>query len=343
MRPRFVLTLFALAVLCAAGALWAGGLRTETSQAVLEGARVLPDLRDRLDRIVRVEVQQADGGYALEERGDGWVAASEHGYPVETERVNRLLVSLANLEKIEPKTADPERFKRLAVGNPEQDPQARLVRLETAEGDAVAELIVGRQRHIRTGRADSGTYVRRPDGDQAWLAAGLADLSDDIYPWLRTDVINVAPGDIRRIEVSRVDGGRLLAVRPERGAPAMAIGSVPEGAQLDVGKVRKLGSLLSDIKFDRVDPAETFQPDRRVAQTVVRTFDGLTLTIDVLRRDERYWLTFEVAASGDANPEAADRAKALSHRIEGWTYQVANYVAERLIRTRDDLLVDAGG
>lgn len=340
MRPRFVLALFAVAAVSALAAALTGGLRTETAEVVLEGERVLPDLRGQLDRVQRIRVETGGGGYVLARGGDGWVAASAHGYPVESERVNRLLVSLANLEKIEPKTADPERFARLAVGDPEADPKARHVRLLDADGAPVAELIVGRQRHALTGRADAGTYVRRPDGERAWLAAGLADLSDDVYPWLRREVVDVAPGAIRRIEVTRVDGKRLVAVRPERDAPALAIADVPEGRQLDVAKVRKLGALLSQIKFDAVDPAEGFRPDQRLARTVVRTFDGLKLTVDVMRRGERFWLGLEadVDARAPDPSAAAERAEALAARVHGWRYQVADYVAERLLQTQADVL-----
>ncbi len=226
------------------------------------------------------------------------------------------------------------------MGDPETDPTARLVRLLDADGAPVAELIVGRQRHALTGRADAGTYVRRPGGERAWLAAGLADLSDDVYPWLRREVVDVAPGAIRRIEVTRVDGKRLVAVRPERDAPALAIADVPKGRQLDVAKVRKLGALLSQIKFDAVDPADGFRPDQRLAQTVVRTFDGLKVTVDVMRRGERFWLGLkaDVDEQVPKTSTAAERAEALAARVHGWRYQVADYVAERLLQTQADVL-----
>jgi hypothetical protein len=346
MSPRLVLALVAIAVLSAGGALVAERLRPEPAAAVLSGEPILPELRAQLSAVQRIRVRVGDGGYVLARAGDGdgWVAASAHGYPVKPERVNRLLVGLANLERIEPKTADPARFARLSVGDPERDPTARLVRLTDAEGAVLAELIVGRQRHGLTGRADAGTYVRRPDGTRAWLAAGLADLSDGIYPWLQTLVIDVDPGAIRRIEITHAEGGRLVAVRPQRGAPALAIADVPAGRGLSVEQVRRLGSLLAQVKFDAVEPAGGFRPDRRLAQSVVRTFDGLAVTLDVMRRDGRYWLQLRAAPDAKAPDRAAAeaRAAALNARVAGWSYQVADYVAERLTRRLDDLLADPG-
>jgi hypothetical protein len=269
--------------------------------------------------------------------GEGWAVESEHGYPARTERVNRLLVGLANLEKIAPKTADPARFQRLAVGDPASDPLARRVRLTGDGGAEIARLIVGKQRHELTGRASSGTYVRVPGEARAWLAAGLVDLADDAYPFLDTALIDLPAGQVRRIEVARVGGGRLVAVRPAENAPALAIAGVPQGRELDVAAVRRLGSLLSAIKFDRVDPADDLTGATRVAATRVVTFDGLRLDVRVFDRDGRFWLTLAAAAErADAEADAAH----LNARVNGWAYMIADYIAERLTRTQADVLAD---
>ncbi|MBK1670660.1 hypothetical protein CKO28_21805 [Rhodovibrio sodomensis] len=338
MSLRTLIVLALVTLLSGGGALTLSWLEPRPAQVRLAGEPVLPGLAGRLPAVQRIAVEvRGKPGVVLVRDGDGWAVASAHGYPARTERVNRLLVGLAKLEKIAPKTADPARFRRLALGDPATDPLARRVTLTGRDGGDIAQLIVGKQRHELTGRASSGTYVRVPGGERAWLAAGLADLSDDAYPFLDTAVIDLPPGKIRRIEIARVGGGRLVAVRPAEDAPALAIADVPRGRRLDVAAVRRLGSLVSEIKFDRVAPASTLERATRVAATTVVTFDGLRLQLRVFERDRRFWLT--LSASAD-RPAAAERAGRLDARLDGWAYMVADYIAERLTRTQADVLSD---
>ncbi|MDZ7713428.1 MAG: DUF4340 domain-containing protein [Rhodovibrio sp.] len=338
MSLRSLLILLAITLLSGGGALALALLEPRPAQVQLEGAPVLPGLAARLPAVQRVTVEvTGQPGVVLVRDGDGWRVASAHGYPARSERVNRLLVGLANLEKIQPKTADPNRFRRLAVGDPDSDPLARRVTLSARDGSAIARLIVGKQRLELTGQASSGTYVRVPDGERAWLAAGLVDLADDAYPFLDTAVIDVPAGQVRRIEVARVGGGRLVAVRPAENAPALAIADVPAGRQLDVAAVRRLGALVSEIKFDRVAPDQALRGATRVAATTVFTFDGLRLDVRVFAREGRFWLTLSAAAE---QPEAEDQARQINARTEGWAYMVADYIAERLTRTQADVLAN---
>lgn len=338
MSPRTVIVLALVAVLSGGGALVLSLLDPRPAQVRLQGTPVLPGLAERLPEVQRIAVEVRDApGVVLTRANDGWVVTSAHGYPARTERVNRLLVGLAKLEKIAPKTADPERFHRLAVGDPADDPLARRVTLTGRGGAEIARLIVGRQRHALTGRAASGTYVRVPGDGRAWLAAGLADLSDDAYPFLDTRVIDLPAGTIRRIEIARVDGSRLVAVRPAEDAPALAIADVPTGKTLAVDAVRRLGSLLSEIKFDRVAPASTLAQATRVGNATVTTFGGLVVKVRVFSRNDRYWLSLSVDARQTA---AEERAARLNARVDGWAYMVADYIAERLTRRRADVLAD---
>ena len=338
MSRRTLLVLLAITLLSGGGAFALSLLQPRPAQVQLDGAPVLPGLAEQLPEVQRIAVEVAGApGVVLTREGERWRVESAHGYPARAERVNRLLVGLANLEKIAPKTADPARFHRLAVGDPDDDPLARRVTLTGTDGAEIAQLIVGKQRHELTGRATSGTYVRVPDGDRAWLAAGLVDLADDAYPFLDTAVIDLPAGQIRRIEVARVGGGRLVAVRPAEDAPALAIADVPQGRQLDVAAVRRLGSLLSEIKFDRVAPVDTLRTATRVAATRVFTFDGLRLDVRVFDRDDRFWLTLSADAE---RAEAEDAVRQVNARTQGWAYMVADYIAERLTRTQADVLAD---
>lgn len=338
MRPGSFLALLVLTVAVTAAAVSTYMAESRHDGVRLEGAPVLPALTGKLSEVARVEVIAAGGGFTLARRDNGWVVASKHGYPAEDARVKRTLVALANMEKIAAKTRRPALYPRLGVEDPKQPgAQSRLVILRDGAGERLAAVVVGRQRHARTGWSDKGTYVRRPDAARAWLASGLIDLSDDAYPWLETEVVDIAPGAVRRLEIRSRDGGRLLAIRPERDAPAMAIAGIPPGREPDVTKVRRLGSVLAKVKLHDVRPVAAVDFSAPLARAEVVTFDGLRIAVDVVRRDDAYWLRLDVEApAGDG--EARRRAGTIAARVDGWAYKVADYIGERLSRSLDDVL-----
>ncbi len=343
MRPAsfLILLVATLAVGAAAVASYLAERRSDTLD--LAGEPLFPELAERLETVRSVEVVSPGGGYELRRRGDGWVAASRHGYPVKAERVNRTLVALARMEKLEPKTRRAELYHRIHVGDPEAEgAKSRLLRLKARGGEVLAEVIVGKQRHGKTGRADSGTYVRRPGAARAWLATGLLDLSDEVYPWLRNEVVDLKAEAVKRVDLRPRDGRRLLAVRPERGAQAMGVADVPEGRQPDVAQVRRLGSVLAAVKFDDVRPENELDFRDPLARAEVATFDGLEVSTAVIRAGDAYWLEVAADAGPDATQAAREKAEAINERVDGWTYKVQAYIGERLSQSLDDMLTPAG-
>jgi len=338
-RGFLALCLVTLAAVAGAAALEL--VRSPADRPTLAGERVFPALADKLDQVARIAVVTPEARFTLAraEDGEGWISPSAGGYPVRAARVNALLVALSELELIAPRTARPALYHRLGVGPPgTPDSQSRRLTLRDAEGTVLADLIVGKQRHRRTGRRDRGTYIRRPDADRAYLAAGLVDLSDRVYPWLDSLLLDLDPARVRRVEIRRPDGGRLLAVRPGEGVPAMGLADLPAGARPDVAAVRALPKLLEGLRFEAVRrrPAVALPPPQSVAE--VTTFDGLRVTARVHRLDGAYWLTLDAEATSAAGAAVRAEAERLSRRGPGWAYRVADYVGERLSQSLDDLL-----
>lgn len=322
MQPKRFLILLAVTLVVSAAALagYLSGQRDDT--LTLTGAPMLPELQGKVPEVAVIEVVTGSGGYTLDQRDGAWVSRDDHGYPLRERRVNRLLVGLAALERLEAKTARAELYPRINVEDPDSaEATSRLVRLKDRDGAPITELIVGKQRHSRTGQADHGTYVRRPGEARAWLAAGFVDLWDETYEWLDSMVVDIEPGEIERIEITPAFAPKLLAVRPERGAEAMGVAGVPQGRTLDREAVRELGSLLSGIRFDAVRPVAEVDFSVPQARARIATFGGAVFEVETTRQDGAFWLRF---ASGA--------------RHDGWAYRVQDYIARRLSRSLNDLL-----
>lgn len=348
MTARSFLTLLALTVVVVLAAVLAHTTGGGTDRLPMTGERAFPALEDGLESVTQIAVETAESRFVVKRGGHGegaergWVAASHYGYPARETEVNALLVELASLELIARKTARPDLHRRLAVDAPDRpDALGRRVTLRDAQGAILADLIVGRQRHRRTGERDRGTYVRRPGEDRAYLAAGFLDLSDRVYPWLRSKLFDVDPDRIERIDIRPVAGRRLLAIRPREGMRAMGIAGLAEGSRIQVPKVRKLPKILRGIRFDDVKPQDRVNLGAPQSLARVATFDGLRVRVRVHRVDGDDWLTFRVEAAPDAETAVKEALGAQRERLHGWAFRVAPYLAERFSRSLDTLL-DAG-
>ena len=82
--------------------------------------------------------------------GGHWVVVEKGNYPADEARMRRLLLGLADLTLVEPKTERPELFARLDLDDPSNG-KSTLVALQDRTGKTVAELIVGKTRPDRLG------------------------------------------------------------------------------------------------------------------------------------------------------------------------------------------------
>lgn len=344
MRPVTFLALAAVtaATVVAAAVAYVSEPHPGTTQ--LSGEPAFPGLEGRVNEVARVEVKTPDGGFVLARDDAGrWAAPGKHGYPVEGGRVNELILRLAGLELMEPKTERPELYGRIRVQDVEAEgAKSRLVRLQDAAGETLAALIVGKSRSGKVGRADAGTYVRRPDEARSWLAAGRLEVDEELKAWLQRTVVELDPEHVRRVDIRHPDGTEVTVVREEPGAePALA--AVPEGREADARKVSRLVAALGSVRFDDVAPASEVDFEQPHPAATFATFDGLEVTAEVVRRDDEPWLRLAARAAEAAGEDAsgddpAARAEAIAARVDGWAYRVPDYLGERLTRTREDLL-----
>jgi len=80
-------------------------------------------------------------------------------------------------------------------------------------------------------------------------------------------------------------------------------------------------------------------PDKGVVAASLSTFDGLTVDVRMLDKDDAHWVALSAAGSGAAEAEA----KAINEKASRWTYAVPSYKAAQLKMKLADLLEPAKG
>lgn len=302
----------------------------------LTGQPVLPEVAARLGDVQRVALVHGDDKTTLTRDGNSWSVEERGGYPADVTKVRRMLLGLAELHYVEPKTATPELYSRLDVEDAGgRDSKSTLVTLVDAKGGLLGEVIVGKHRADQLGGGVGGVYVRKPGNAQSWLASGDIDVSGDTASWLDKTLLNLPAAQIKDVVLIQPDGARLTITRdqpPEK----FHLVDMPKGKKLKYDTVLDdAAGVLAGLDLVDVRPTKSFDfPTGDISRAQFTSFSGLTIAVELADKDGKSWARFKASGTGDAAKQAAD----LNAKLSPWIYALSSYNAKTLRDKLDDLV-----
>jgi hypothetical protein len=287
------------------------------SRPDLAAGLVVPGLADTIGDAQRITVTSAEATYRIERTQSGWAMRDRDDYPVMASRLSQLTNGLTQLRYTRRMTSDASKHERLGVGDPREGGRGVLVQIEDGRGALLVSLILG----VEPG---GGLYVRRPDQDQTWAAAGELPPLRDVSAWMEIRPLTIAPDRLQRIEIMPTEGRAYILARdsaeqPWRiAAPALA----PLSQSVVVATAERITQLAPlDV---RTAPAIQGPPRARLRAT---TFDNIFIDAELIESDGRTWLKL-VARGGTPEQEAA--ALELNNAIAAWAYALNSVEADAL-------------
>jgi len=241
-----------------------------------------PYLMDAVNTVAHVEVREHDRVVELSLDAQQWKLTSTDSYPAQASSVKALVLGIAELEVLETKTSQPERYSRLGVEDVAQHgATSRQVTLKDAAGNTLANLIVGKN---KTGAGPSrssiaGLYVRKHDTAESLLAAGAVNPSADPSLWWDDSVMDLSSERIREIRIERPGSGPLVLTREEFDAD-FTLAQIPTNKKLKSPAVlASMANALSALSFDDVRASGSVELPHDTTVTTYSTFDGLVVTV----------------------------------------------------------------
>jgi Domain of unknown function (DUF4340) len=293
------------------------------------GGRALPGLAERLGELARIRLTRGALTINFLMSGGRWTVVEKGNYPAAEDRVRKLLVALAELELVDPKTDRTDLLARLDLDDPANG-KSTLVAVQDRNGAQVAALVIGRRRPSSVG-GEAGVYVRKPDTDQAWLARGSFDVSGDELAWLDRRILDLPAARIASIVLTAPDGNFIVVDRAAAGD--LAVEGSPDPP--DPGTAAALAGTLAELDLDDVKPAlEQPIPADGSATAAFTTSDGLIVGARLGPPDTGGdWVAFTATGSG----KAADAAKTLAADLAPWSYRISAERAKLLRMTLAEL------
>lgn len=299
----------------------------------------LPGLAGKLNQVATVEVRRTGLDLTFVRKGDNWVVKQKADYPADSVKIRRIVLALADMTLVEPKTAEPALYPRLEVEDPGKG-KSTLVTLDDKSGAALARLIVGKRSFDRLGEGNDGVYVRKPGERQSWLARGSLDFSDETPNWLARRIVDIPDKDVAKVVLTQPDGTVLTLSRAKPDAK-FAVENPPKDAKYkSQSALGEPAMALETLDLDDVQPtAKLPVPEKGVTTAAYTTFDGLTVSVKLFPHDGKDWIAVAAAGSG----KSAAAAKQLGEKTAPWVYAIPPYKAKMMEEKLADLLEPGKG
>lgn len=325
--------------------------------------------------VTQIAIKHGTNELTLAKKNDLWRVVQRADYPANFGEISGLLLKLKDLKVVQTEAVGPSQLPRLTLA-PNGTNLPTTVEFRDAEGKAIKTLVLGKK-HMKSGgqrspmdEAGDGGY---PDGRYvlvggatnrvALISDPLANLEPNPGPWLNKDFFKVEKA--RSIAVTfPVATNSWQLVRDTEGG-TLKFAAATTGEELDSGKASGAGNPFTSPSFDDVVVGMTPEQTGLNQPTVVaiETFDGFNYTVKVgAKTNENYFLTLAVAATlpkertvgKDEKPEDkarldkefTDQQKKLGEKLaqektfEPWTYLVAGWTVDSVLKERAQLLVE---
>jgi hypothetical protein len=333
-RLGILAALAALLVIWAIFALWQQG---QQFAAKSQPFPLFPDLPHQAQSVARIHVAAKKGGFDVANKpGKGWVIASRNDFPASFEQVNKTVVGIAGLEAIEPRTARADWLHYLSLDAPPKGDGVQFT-LYDSKGQQLASVITGGTQEIGDQSGANGLFVRKADSTQSWLAKSTFEPKSDITDWYDKNLLNIDRARIAETDVTPVGSPAYTVKRDKPKDTSFKLANLPAGRELSYpGATDGVAAALVGLSFDDAKPAKGFDFSK-AWRIVTHTFDGLNVTVQVLKQGEDYWATI----SADAAPgktAAAKEAQDLNAKTSGWAYKLPAYKGQQLMTPMENLL-----
>lgn len=325
---------FALAALAAA--VVSRGDRDVSSAP--RGELAMPGFADKLATLDFLRLRRGNLTVNLKRRDGSWIVVEKGGYLADQGRVRKLLLQLAELELVEPKTDQHDLLPRLGLDDPANG-KSTLVVAGDSSGTLAEQIVIGRRRPSAIEGDEEGVYVRKPDSDQAWLARGSFTLGGGALSWLDRRIIDIPAVQVASVVLTAPDGNSATVARGSADQPFAIDGLAPDAKPKPDEALAAPAGALEALDLDNVEPAaEETIPQNGTATAAFTTFDGLVIGLRLSPPDKGNWLEINVTGDG----KAAAQAKALSARLAPWRFAIPEERAKLLRTTLADLLLPRG-
>lgn len=287
-------------------------------------APMFPALVDRLPELSQLTVQNRRYSVVFELRDGVWVAADRGDYPIRQDVLAQTVSTLAGLREYEIRTTDPALYAQLDVTEPGPTSETVHIRAVAADGDVLADVMMGAPTAIMAPPPRTGTIMRRVDEAEVWLADGGFYVPNLLPDWFEP-LLNVPGRDVERVIIRAGERTMFDAIKIDFTTGDYELAFLDEeiggpDTFVDDNAVRALTQAILSTVFDNARRREelVIPDDARIVRYETRT--GLSIDITVVSDNEQIWIVYDAVA--EPGTEAVAQAADITTRTARWAFQL---------------------
>jgi len=251
----------------------------------------LPKLGSEVDAVTAVTITKADDSVHLKRTDQGWVASSKGDYPADGERIRHLVLGISDLQRLEKKTSNPDRYPELQLADVDKD-GSKAVQITVLGKDdrTLADLLVGKTQDFEAS-AKSRYFVRNAGDPQSWLVEGtLPPVIGDISDWLEQKLLpGVKETGFQSVTTTQPDGEKVTVNRDSADSNSFNLVGLAADEKIDnqyaINAIPETFQRLSLKDVKKIDSLK----DNSVALTVEGlTFNGVHIVAKFGHLDPQY-------------------------------------------------------
>lgn len=282
------------------------------------GTPLLPDLKANINDVNQLEITKRDNIFHVQRSDNGWQVTEKNNYPADVSKVKQVLLSMADLTTMEPKTKKADRYKVLGVEDPkEKTASSVMIRLIGKDGNELGSLIVGKQASTSlSGKGIDSVYVRKKDDEQSWLARGDLHVDPRARDWIVSNLFDISPKRVQKVSLLSPEKKQTELKKADRSAQDFTLQAIPKNKTIESSsEINAIADAISNIIIKDVESTEdpkakeNFDKDVYHAQFV--TFDGLVIDVDTVKKHSKHLATFS------ASYDPAQRVQEKPEKAEG--------------------------
>lgn len=329
---------------------------------------MFPGLENRINDVHHITIQSAAHTVNILRKDDQWQIEERHGYPASVSQIRHLLLGLAGLRRIGPKTRNPELYPQIGLRDiKDKESKATLIEVEDGHGGAMAALLVGTQLPDKGDPARTEYFVRKKGKRQSWLVSGKLLLESAPDRWLHPELLNINTARIQKVTVTHDTGPKVTVFKHDPEATDFQLADLPKGARVkSTFTINDIANTLGRLNVDDVfRPRDLMLSHKPSFTATLETFDGLRLTLKAYAhassKKPRYVklsAEYDPGLAGKPAEKAKDKGKKVSaletpgqvkqeardlnKEFKDWIYKLPPFQINNIDKQRSDLIADTG-
>ena len=308
---------------------------------------LFPDLLNKANEVSRISIQSPLGKYNIVKQEAGWAIPEAADYPVDSNQIKAMLLSMVELQLVERKTANPDFYPALELESiDEESARSSRIAVKDASGKLLADLIIGKQSAYALDENLQKIFVRKTDESQSWLTVGSLPEFKAPLDWIDKRLIKLSRNEVKSVVLKHADNSTLTLIKEQQGDKDFTFPELkPDDELVSPYAINRIPYTFSELTISSVlKKTDIDFSGRAHTKAIVTTFSGLQLSFELIEVEHQPIISIiaglDLEAAGDTITarEVTNKAEKLNALFSKWVYVIPEYQASAFKQRAQDLV-----